>query len=343
MASKAVKGQVALKTVYDDAATADGKNSVIRGYLLAQRGEVKGWGRWIDTAFLDQVVAAGRAMPDGLKTRFQHPNVLDDKLFSHAGRTRNLRRDGDGLRGDLYFSEAADPQKVRFVLRLAQEDPGSFGASLEFVRDTVAEDAFEEQHKESGRFDSPDQGNVNNRSHFRLATLRAVALVYDAAATEAFFEAKADAEAQQRMDAVKAAAPPPSPAAAFDALVAEQMSGGAKYADALVHVAEQRPELDPARRAMGVPPSPEPFMAAADAHASRTGVAMSQALVDVERERPELMQAALGAEPTDGAAWAELERMAEELAEQRGISFGEALTELSKTEADLASRAAQGL
>jgi hypothetical protein len=170
----------------------DREGRIIRGYSVITRGEALGWGMWVDGEFLDQVVAAGNAKASGLKTRFTHPGLCSDGLGKFLGRTRNLRRDGDQVHGDLHLADVGstgpEGDLAGYVMDLAEEDPAAFAASIVFWHDIGAEDRFLAEHEdEEGRFVSPDAANVNNYYHCRLSRLDASDIVDEPAANAGGF------------------------------------------------------------------------------------------------------------------------------------------------------------
>lgn len=160
---------------------------IITGMAVITRGEALGHGLWIDSSFLDSVVEGINSSPNGVKARFTHPGLSSDGLGTYLGRVKNATRDGDIVRGDLHFSEAAynspDGNLAEYVMTLAMDDPEAFGNSIVFRHDMGAEEEFRGANSdENGNFTSPDPDNVDNYSHARLAELRAVDAVDSPAA-----------------------------------------------------------------------------------------------------------------------------------------------------------------
>lgn len=113
----------------------DRENNVIHGYVLAERGPFKSAGRGeFDDDGLRQIVALAKAKPAGLKSRFTHPSLSDDGLGKFLGRSKNVRMDGPRVRGDLHLSAASHTSPSgdlgKYVMDLAESDPGAFGSSL---------------------------------------------------------------------------------------------------------------------------------------------------------------------------------------------------------------------
>ena len=108
---------------------------VIFGANMMQLGDINDDRPFtVDTKTLQQVQEFGERSRNGLKARFTHPNMSSDGMGSHLGRWKNLRIDGDKIRGDLHIADAAfrSPQGdlASYVMDLAESDPESFGVSL---------------------------------------------------------------------------------------------------------------------------------------------------------------------------------------------------------------------
>lgn len=112
----------------------DREAKVIRGMVVVQRGPIKDGRGEFDDQGLSEIVAMGNAAPKGLKSRFTHPNLSSDGLGSYLGRVRELRMDGDRVRGDLHLAETAftSPRGNlgQYVLDLAEEDSDAISSSL---------------------------------------------------------------------------------------------------------------------------------------------------------------------------------------------------------------------
>ncbi len=108
----------------------DAEANVLRGTQVMKAGEAKGHGVFLDGETLDQVVALGNAKPNGVKTRFGHPDLCNPGVGTTIGRRKNFRRVGDYVVADLHFSEAANPEYKRHILELAKSDPDLIGSSV---------------------------------------------------------------------------------------------------------------------------------------------------------------------------------------------------------------------
>lgn len=167
-----------------------GEAGKLWGVQVIRRGEAKGHGAWVDSAFLDQVVESGRG-EKAIKVRFTHPGMSSDGLGRLLGRMHNFRRDGDVVRGDLSFVKSATDTPsgnlARYVMDLAEETPDMVGMSIVFRRDEQAEGDFRKANKQDNQFVSPDPENESNFPHMRLSKLMAVDVVDEPAATEGMF------------------------------------------------------------------------------------------------------------------------------------------------------------
>jgi hypothetical protein len=113
---------------------------VIKGAALMVIGDAEGHGFSIDAKTLEQVAALINREPNGVKSRFKHPQIpepgemMPDDLGDVIGRVKNARIDGDTLRGDVYLGEYAKMLPglgdVRsYLISRAKEDPSGFGLS----------------------------------------------------------------------------------------------------------------------------------------------------------------------------------------------------------------------
>ena len=103
----------------------------------------------------------------------------------HLGRLKDVRVEGEKVIGDLHFAQSAhatpEGDLAEYVMKLAEEDPAAAGLSIVFEHDQEAEQKF--MTKFSGdSFMSPDEDNVRNLPHVRLAKLRAADIVDEPAA-----------------------------------------------------------------------------------------------------------------------------------------------------------------
>lgn len=115
---------------------------VIRGVSVAETGPATGHGFDLDGKAIEQVTELGNAQPNGVKSRFTHPDMCHDGLGDTIGRLYNFRtaRDGAMSEGtgksrslaDLHFLKAADAAKVDHVRGLAKESPDSLALSMVF-------------------------------------------------------------------------------------------------------------------------------------------------------------------------------------------------------------------
>lgn len=204
-APKAIETRFRSKAVRERPQGVDREARAIRGFAVIQAGvEALGHGLWIDDDFAAGVLELGGVRRggndlEGVRSRFRHPDMCNDGMGSHLGRVRNFRQDGDVIRADLLLakvaSKAPDGDLAGYVMDLAEEDAGAFGASIAFRRDHDAERAFLLEHGakedpdawdralDTSGFKSPDKRNTANLPHARIAALKAVDVVDSPAAT----------------------------------------------------------------------------------------------------------------------------------------------------------------
>jgi hypothetical protein len=167
---------------------------VIHGVSLIAAGEALGHDMWIDSVTLEQVAEFANRSKTGLKSRFTHPSMSADGLGRHLGRLRNARVEGDRVLADLHLTESShktpDGDLGGYVMDLSEEDPAAAGLSIVFEHDEEEEMQFMFEHGarivdgwfDAREFYSPDEANVRNLRHVRLAKLRAADVVDEPAA-----------------------------------------------------------------------------------------------------------------------------------------------------------------
>ena len=164
------------------------------GVSLIAAGEALGHDMWIDYVTLSQVAEQAGQGKHGIKSRFTHPSMSADGMGRHLGRIKDVRVEGDRVLGDLHFAKSAhstpDGNLAEYVMELAEEDPAAAGLSIVFEHDAEREEAYQASFGD-GPFESPDEDNVKNLPHVRLAKLRAADVVDEPAANpEGMFDAQ---------------------------------------------------------------------------------------------------------------------------------------------------------
>ena len=158
-------------------ARVDRKARIIYGANLMQLGDINDKRPFsVDQKTLQQAEELASRSGNGLKARYTHPNMSNDGMGSYLGRWKNLRIEGDKLRGDLHIADAAfsSPQGdlATYVMDLAESDPEAFGVSLA----TALDNTDLKQWEDSGS-DKPE------RWPMRFQQIRAGDIVDDPAAT----------------------------------------------------------------------------------------------------------------------------------------------------------------
>lgn len=220
---------------------------IIRRMSVMSRGEALGHGFWIDATAIQQTADAINTAGLGIKSRFTHPNLSGDGFGKLLGRCFDAVVEGDRVLADLHFLESShdtpDGDLAGYVMKLAQEDPAAFGASIAFEHDEQAENVFFSENqeivqgtdsrgnpKEISRFKSPDPENVNGYWHMRLGELRAVDVVDEPAANpQGLFHRETELlrEGEAVLDFVLGLSdkPPVSAALSFGGIAPERLKG----------------------------------------------------------------------------------------------------------------------
>lgn len=175
-------------TTFRAAPTAvDAESRVIRGFQVISTRVLEDRDGEIDDVTLDQVVALGQAAgPQGVKSRFTHPNLSRDGLAKYLGRARDFRRQGNTVVADLHLAPSSQRTPGgdlgSYVLERATEDPASFGASIAFRQE------LETRRAADG---TPAKGPDGKRLPplVRVKKLLAVDIVDEPAATDGLFSA----------------------------------------------------------------------------------------------------------------------------------------------------------
>lgn len=164
------------------------EDNTIKGLAVITAGDAKGHGLFVDEEFVTAVALAGMEFDKGVRSRWTHGGASVDMMGKQLGRVSGFEMDGENIaRGDLSFLKAASNAPglgdiSGWLMAVAQEDPGQFGASIVFTRDQEAEAAFLEANTKDGKFVSPDPNNKNNFPHVRLSELKYVDMVESPAA-----------------------------------------------------------------------------------------------------------------------------------------------------------------
>lgn len=104
----------------------DRSAGVIRGVSVITQGPALGHGMEIDETTLAQVVACAANYKGGVRVNIDHGSGLKNA----AGYLRELRVDGDRVRGDLHILES-ETERNR-IFEMAETIPDTFGLSIAF-------------------------------------------------------------------------------------------------------------------------------------------------------------------------------------------------------------------
>ena len=109
---------------FSDIGEVDSKDGVIRNVSVMTKGQARGHDLMIDDTTLEQVLKASEEFQNGVKVKVDHGGGV----FSIVGSVKNLRIDGDRLKGDLHLLKTAE--KADHIMELARELPDTFGMSV---------------------------------------------------------------------------------------------------------------------------------------------------------------------------------------------------------------------
>ena len=230
----------------------------ILGAIVCRTGLMRGWGQWVDHAFLDQMCKLGNAAPDGVKAHLDHYSGVGRIVGSY----KNYRRKGDVARADFYPDAAAalspdftkDPRP--WIHQMALTQPQKFGNSIVWCHDWEAEDAFMLKHggtpvkmgdqimwvSEKG-FKSPDPLNTMNAPHVRIRELMATDIVDETATGAGMFSA-----AVNYVKKMLGMAPSPAGDKAEDRPAAEATSSAAPEKEKEMTEQEVKAQLEAAEK-----------------------------------------------------------------------------------------------
>lgn len=131
-----------------ETAQIDEANGIIRGIKIAQFGANKN-GYFFTEKFLTDLVEQGNSK-DGVKCRFNHPDLTGSSLGTYIGRKKNFHFKGNDVHADLHVDPIAREQKIdgvsrwKWVFHMAENNPDMFGASID-IRADVYEEKFDNQ------------------------------------------------------------------------------------------------------------------------------------------------------------------------------------------------------
>ncbi|WP_379964010.1 hypothetical protein [Epilithonimonas sp. UC225_85] len=124
----------------------DSASSVISNIVIVQEGLDKCNG-FFSRELLDGLIEQGNAQPNGVKSRFGHPNMCKTTLGTFIGRYKNFRPlEDEGIYkviGDLHLDEITKKTNVEgqgityfeYISDMAKSNPDMFGNSIVFACD----------------------------------------------------------------------------------------------------------------------------------------------------------------------------------------------------------------
>jgi hypothetical protein len=166
----------------------EGTNPRLDGVVMARPTVAKGWGTFIDAAFIGDLVRLANETPYGVKVRFGHPNMCGDPIGTELGRAVNWREEDGSAVADVVFTPTAMNQKeIAHILTLAGSPEANtmIANSIEYIGGIVA-----------GENDEPVQDLDGNSLEY-ITKVVGTAFVSDGALTDGLFE-KSQAASLQR-------------------------------------------------------------------------------------------------------------------------------------------------
>jgi hypothetical protein len=117
-------------------ANVDRENGIIKSVVIVNSGLDKN-GDNIDTTFLNQIAEQGNAQPQGVKSRFDHPNMCATTFGYYAGRYKNFSVSGESVIADLYLDPVSKTSPhgnlYDYILNMSDTNPDMFGNSIVFA------------------------------------------------------------------------------------------------------------------------------------------------------------------------------------------------------------------
>lgn len=177
------------------------EGNTLYGVAVAQAVEALGHDMMLDIVSLQQIVDLGNRATKGVKSRFTHPGLSSDGLGKFLGRLRNFRLDRSSsiptARADLAISEISkkspDGDLGTYIMRLAEDDPSSFGMSVVISVDPVwslSDGSEMPVYDENGRSTKRPENSLYPYPVARVLELHASDVVDEPAATrEGIFSA----------------------------------------------------------------------------------------------------------------------------------------------------------
>ena len=121
----------------------DKENGVIKGVVIVQEGIDKDNG-FFTPEFLNDLIDAGNAQTQGVKSRFGHPNMCKTTLGTFIGRYKNFQTINEDDRykvvADLHLDPITQKTQVEgkgismwdYLLEMSENNPDMFGNSIHF-------------------------------------------------------------------------------------------------------------------------------------------------------------------------------------------------------------------
>lgn len=162
----------------------DRELGVIRNVVIVNKGKDK-YGDNIDATFLNQIKDQGNAQAQGVKSRFDHPNMCGTTFGYFIGRYKNFNVNDTSVTADLHLDPVSKTSPHGnlhdYVLNLSDTNPDMFGNSIVFAPD-----------KDAIVAEKDAEGNDVLTPYIRCKSFIASDVVDSPAATESLFKSEDD-------------------------------------------------------------------------------------------------------------------------------------------------------
>lgn len=128
--------------IFSTPSKVDREKGVISDVVIVQFGENKN-GSYFNMNFLNDIVEFGNNQPQGVKSRFGHPNMCATTLGTFIGRYKNFRLEGQQVKADLFLDDTAkktpNGDLYEYTISMAENNPDMFGNSIVINAETEEE------------------------------------------------------------------------------------------------------------------------------------------------------------------------------------------------------------
>ncbi len=114
----------------------DRENGIIKDVVIVNSGLDKN-GDNIDNIFLNQIAEQGNLQPQGVKSRFDHPNMCATTFGYYVGRYKNFSVAGESVIADLHLDPVSKTSPhgnlYDYIISMSETNADMFGNSIVFA------------------------------------------------------------------------------------------------------------------------------------------------------------------------------------------------------------------